>query len=175
MRIFGTSMSVPVLMELKIDALHLRGHAHRRRAETGRGWWNLPSFSTSSVKPMRLSASGLTARRFRWRRKHAALRGAQDVRRAVEEDEVVVGLDRRELLLEHDVGRPLRVALYSPSRSTRLNVVGTRSRPGSSFSPFLPSTTSLMTQVLHLRLAGIEDRVDEPTPVALILFQRSSA
>jgi len=44
------------------------------------------------------------------RGEHAALRRAQEVGRAVEEDEVVVGLERRDLLAEDEVGGPLGIA-----------------------------------------------------------------
>ena len=45
------------------------------------------------------------------RGKYSALRRTQNIRRAVEEDEIVIRLDRRELFVEDQVVRAFRIAV----------------------------------------------------------------
>jgi hypothetical protein len=57
--IFGTSMSTPVRMELNIIPWTCAGGPIEALRKLPERAWNFWSLSTSSVKPMRLNASGL--------------------------------------------------------------------------------------------------------------------
>ncbi len=90
----------------------------------------------------------------------AALRRAQNVRRTVEEDEVLVRLNLGELLVKHEVGRPLRFAIILVLEVDEVEGGRDEIEAGQELLARLALDDILDDQVLHLTRARLEDRVD---------------
>jgi hypothetical protein len=103
------------------------------------------------------------------RREYTALRGAQDVRRAIEQNEIVVRLEHRDLLAEHQVRGPLRVARKLSLEVDKVECRGDEVQARKKLLARLALHHILDHEVLDMGLARVENRVDRAVPCRIDL------